>query len=68
VTSEVHFALEGSIAHVARERLETRVLAAVCYQVRRLTERLAANYTLVWLFSFKIEFKINFIFAIDSSD
>lgn len=49
VATQVHLALEGLIAKPARERLVTSVLAHMCDQIRALTERLWAHYTLVRL-------------------
>jgi hypothetical protein len=50
VPPQIHLPLEGSPAEVARERLEPSVLPRVGDEVRRLTERLAADGTLVRLF------------------
>lgn len=51
VPAEVHFPLECPAAHIAGERLEARVLAAVGDEVRRLAERFAADLAFVGLFT-----------------
>lgn len=51
VSAEIDFALKGSTAQVARERLVPRVLPAVRDQIRRLAERFAAYLTFVWFFT-----------------
>lgn len=53
VPSQIDFALESSTAQVASERLETRVLSRVSYEVAALRECLAAYLTLVWFFTCK---------------
>jgi len=53
VAPQVNLALERPVlTDVASERLESGVFATVCDEVRRLTERLAALTTCVWLLAF----------------
>lgn len=53
VPAEVDLPLESPATDVAGEWLEARVFAAVRNQVGRLTERLAADFALVGLLSWK---------------
>lgn len=53
VPPQIDFPLEGPSAEVARKRLEPRVLPGVRDEVGGLTESLAADGALVWLFAWK---------------
>lgn len=57
VSSQVDLALEGSGADVTRERLESRMLPTVCYEVRRLAERLTTLTTHVRLLPCDVQMK-----------
>jgi hypothetical protein len=52
VPAQVDLTLEGLVAEAALERLVTRVLAHVRYQVAALGEGLATHHTLVWLLTY----------------
>lgn len=54
VPPQVHLPLEAFAAHVAAERLVSRVLPAVRDEVGALAERLPTHLALVWLLACKV--------------